>query len=148
VTNDRAVMYAALRDSTAAMLGKDPANLTALEKLKIDLAASLRLEVDKIVAAQLNGDEVDMRRMTTAADSLRSLFPAPVSDDGHDFAGAAEELDALLHRRHDAIDQRRADVLRQLAGIAIDASDIAVAHEIIVDELSTEPTTPEPGSSR
>jgi hypothetical protein len=76
MTDDRA-MYAVLRESTAKMLGKDPANLTALEKLKVDLAASLRLEIDRIVSAQLGGGDVDMRRMTTATESLRSLFPLP-----------------------------------------------------------------------
>jgi hypothetical protein len=67
---DRAKLFAKLRQSTQAMLGIEKP--TPEQQLKIDLAASLRLEIDRIIAAQLAGQPADVRELTTLNESLRS----------------------------------------------------------------------------
>ena len=105
---DRAKLFAKLRQSTQAMLGIEKP--TPEQQLKIDLAASLRLEIDRIIAAQLAGQPADVRELTTLNESLRSLFPPPPAetDTRYNFEADAEALAALFHRRADALERRRA----------------------------------------
>jgi hypothetical protein len=111
----RAKFYHALRASTAALLNYDLDNLTLTQSLKVDLASSLRLEIDRITAAQLAGEPVDLRELVLATESLSRL----VAPDGTgtdvdfetryqerlqtEFAGEREKLSHYLSARAERI---------------------------------------------
>jgi hypothetical protein len=114
--DDRAKFYHDLRASTAALLNYDLNKLTLQQSLKVDLAASLRLEIDRITAAQLAGESVDLRELVLASESLSRLV-APTSDLGevkHDFDGAFEHLSLMLSDRADRLRTREASVSEAL----------------------------------
>jgi hypothetical protein len=107
--DDRAKFYNALRASTAALLNYDIDKLTLQQSLKVDLASSLRLEIDRITAAQLSGTAVDLRELILATESLtRLMSPAAGNASISEFAGAREELAALIMRRIENIRAREA----------------------------------------
>jgi hypothetical protein len=102
--NDRAAeLFTLLRASTSEMLGFSTP--TPVQQLKVDLAAWLRMEIDRIVSQQLAGHPADVRALTGLTESLRSLFPA-AADSGYDFSGARAELEAFLTKRAAAIERR------------------------------------------
>jgi hypothetical protein len=101
--NNAAELFALLRASTSEMLGFGTP--TPVQQLKVDLAASLRMEIDRIVSQQLAGQAADVRALTALTESLRSLFPA-AADSGHDFSGAKEELARFLADRAGRIEHR------------------------------------------
>jgi hypothetical protein len=102
--NDRAAeLFTLLRASTQKMLGLSTP--TPVQQLKVDLAASLRMEIDRIVSQQLAGNPADVRALTALTESLRSLFPV-AADPGHDFSGAREELERFLADRASRIETR------------------------------------------
>jgi hypothetical protein len=102
--NDRAAeLFALLRASTSEMLGFSTP--TPVQQLKVDLAASLRMEIDRIVSQQLAGHPADVRALTALTESLRSLFPA-AADSAYDFSGAKAELEAFLSKRAAALERR------------------------------------------
>jgi hypothetical protein len=104
MSNDRAAeLFAALRASTSEMLGLSTP--TPIQQLKVDLAASCRLEIDRIVSQQLAGHPADVKSLTALTESLRSLFPA-AADSGYDFSGARAELEAFLTARAEKIAHR------------------------------------------
>jgi hypothetical protein len=111
--DDRAKFYHSVRASTIALLGYDPNNLTLQQSLKVDLASSLCLEIDRITAAQLSGTAVDLRELILATESLtRLMSPAAGDASISEFAGAREELAALILHRIENIrarDEMQAD---------------------------------------
>jgi hypothetical protein len=111
--NDRAAeLFTLLRASTEKMLGLSAP--TPVQQLKIDLVASLRMEIDRIVSQQLAGHPADVRALTGLTESLRSLFPV-AADPGVDFSGAKAELAALLDRRAAAHERRESRLLEEIA---------------------------------
>ena len=117
--DDRAKFYHDLRASTAALLNYDLDKLTLQQSLKVDLASSLRMEIDRITAAQLSGTSVDLRELVLASESLSRLV-APAASLGeevkHDFDGAFDALSRLLSDRSDRLKAREqsvSEVLRQ-----------------------------------
>jgi hypothetical protein len=121
VTNDTVVMRKRLREETAAMLKLDVNNLTAAQSVRLDRASTLRLELNDIEERKLIGAQFDTAKYIAASEALERMLggnpdqPAAAETDeqrrerwaNETFAGAAEELNALLGRRHDAIEQRR-----------------------------------------
>jgi hypothetical protein len=73
---DAAATYEALRASTAEMLKLDPANLSLVEGLQLDLIALLRLTTSDMHGAALSGEAVDLDRLSTALGMLQKLLPA------------------------------------------------------------------------
>jgi hypothetical protein len=69
------------RGEIAALLGIDPNNASFTQKLKLDRAVSLRLELDRMQAAQAAGQSVDIGRLTAAAEALvlEALVPSDAS---------------------------------------------------------------------
>ena len=98
-------VYARLRTETAKMLGFDIDALTPVQALRLDLAASLQLEIDRITALQMRGEPADLKAMTSAAELLEKLLhPAEVAQTRNPHEGAREELARFLQGRADAAD--------------------------------------------
>lgn len=76
--NDRTVIYAelhnALKRSTAKLLQYDVDNLTPQQTLRLDLACSLRLEIDRNASLQARGEAADLKSLITASQALESLL--------------------------------------------------------------------------
>ena len=70
-----AAAYEALRASTAEMLRLDPANLSLVEGLQLDLIALLRLTTSDMQGAAVSGGAVDLDRLSTALQMLQKLLP-------------------------------------------------------------------------
>src|ERR1700722_14073830 len=110
-----------MRKTTADMLGYDLSNLTPAQSIRLDRAASLRLELDDLQGKQLGGLPFDAKQYVVVSESLERMFggdPSSPADAETDeqrrlrweketFAGAAEELAQLLGRRHDALERRK-----------------------------------------
>jgi hypothetical protein len=118
---DPAAAYAALRASTAEMFDYDLASASLTQGLQIDLVSLLRLEVDTMQGRVLAGETVDLQRLVAAHGLLSRMLPAQAlvapaaaADQGDPFAGAREELAALLDKRFAAIAARRAYLLRDV----------------------------------
>jgi hypothetical protein len=107
-----AAMHEQNRREMALMLGYDYANLTAAQSVRLDRAATLRLQLDDIQSAQLRGEQIDMSRFTIASKELEVMLggtpdgQAPVNE----FSGSREELAALILRRVEAIRAREAQL--------------------------------------
>jgi hypothetical protein len=113
-----------MRKLTAELLGYDLSNLTAAQSVRLDRAATLRLELDDVQSRQLAGLPIEMAKFILASKELEAMFggdPEAPAADHHDlFAGAREELRLLLDQRASAIARRR---LREEAKAIAAASD-------------------------
>jgi hypothetical protein len=102
---DPAVVYERLKAETAQLLRIDVNGASLLENLQIDLVSLLRLQIDDLQGRVLNGEQVDLGRLSTAVAMLQKLLPqsliAPAA--GPDFSGAREELARLFEQRAEAI---------------------------------------------
>ena len=118
--SDLAVMHDRLRRDTTKMLGfAEP--LSAQQALKVDLACSLRWQIDKFVSAQLAGGDIDLKQLTSATEALRSLFPtadASVISDRED-AAATNELERLIGGVRAERQHRSVEVFQKLT-VALD----------------------------
>jgi hypothetical protein len=119
---DPAATYERLRDETAAMFNYDIANLSLTQGLQIDLVSLLRLEIDTMSGAVLAGKTVDLSRLVAAHGLLQKMLPesalvAPsaAADHTDPFAGAREELRALLSQRAEALERRDRRLEAELA---------------------------------
>jgi hypothetical protein len=98
--DDPAGLYARLRAETARMLGFDnPASLSLVQGLQLDLTALLRLTLDGLQGQALAGQEIDLGRLQSAFGMLQKLLPAaaapaPVAPDteGHAVRARFAEL--------------------------------------------------------
>lgn len=102
-------LFDALRKSTSELLGLGAVDdLSPIQSLKVDLASSLRLELDRLMAQQLRGEAVDLRALTVASEMLeRLLRPADVVASNDPHAGAREELERFLTQRAEAIERKK-----------------------------------------
>jgi hypothetical protein len=100
-----ATAYERLKLETAQMLGLNTDSSSLLENLQVDLVSLLRLQIDDLQGRVLNGEQVDLGRLSTAVAMLQKLLPqsliAPAA--GPDFSGAREELARLFEQRAEAI---------------------------------------------
>jgi hypothetical protein len=111
-----AALYEKLRAESAAMLGFDGKDLTAIQGLQADMVSAIRLELDALQAEQFAGRSIDIGRFSDLVKLLRSLLPsAPLSGSAvPDFSGAREALSALLSMRASNIALREA---REIAAL-------------------------------
>jgi hypothetical protein len=118
--NERAEMYAELQQSTAKMLGYvEP--LTPQQKLRVDLAASLRMEIDRITRLQLAGSEINLRDLTNASEALENLLRPSAVAAVHSYGTVApDKLKALLTTTFAAQSGPDADILarEEMAAVA------------------------------
>jgi hypothetical protein len=110
-----ATAYERLKLETAQMLGLNTDSSSLLENLQVDLVSLLRLQIDDLQGRVLNGEQVDLARLSAALTMLRQLLPekalvapAAAADRDDQFAGAREELRALLAGRADALERNMA----------------------------------------
>jgi hypothetical protein len=108
---DPVTTYERLKIETAAMLNLDVDSASLLENLQVDLVSLLRLQVDDLQGRAMNGEQVDLNRLSTALTMLQKLLPvnsltAPAPGGGHDFSDAKAELSAFLAQRADALERR------------------------------------------
>jgi hypothetical protein len=109
MTNDLSVMRERLRKETATLLGLDIEHLTPAQSIRLDRAATLRLELDDIESRKLVGAQFDAQKYIAISEALERLMggdPATGADGDFEarynarvqaeFAGAREELSALL----------------------------------------------------
>jgi hypothetical protein len=77
---------------TCEMLKLDPNNLTNAQKVRVDRASALRLQIDDLQAAQLRGAQIDMAKLIEASEALEHLL-------------ATSEVSAIERRPDDARQQ-------------------------------------------
>jgi hypothetical protein len=103
-------LRARLRIDTCRLLRYDIDKLTSAQEVRLNRATMLRLTLDDIETRLLNNNqhEFDTKAYVAASESLERLVGGdPERDQGHDFSADAAALDALLGRRHEALEQRR-----------------------------------------
>jgi hypothetical protein len=97
MSEDFATLHEVLRRSTAAMLGCNIENLTPIQALRLDLACSLRLEIDRNASAQARGEPADLRALTAACSALEQLLhPAEGPLQSKERGEAKAKLAALI----------------------------------------------------
>jgi hypothetical protein len=113
---DLAAQAKRLREQTCALLGLDPNALTLAQRLRVNRASALRLQIDDLEAAQLRGQPIDINKLVDASESLERLVGGnPEAPATPDFAGAKEELENFLIRRAGALEAReRTEITRLL----------------------------------
>lgn len=111
---DPLVFYDRLRAETAQLLGLNCSDLTSLQKLRIDVVAALRLELDEIQSRQVARQPIDLGKLLQVSTALERLLPAvpkeaPDDDDDRSrqrlqelFAG---RLRAREHERNAVVDE-------------------------------------------
>jgi hypothetical protein len=78
---------------TCKVLGLDPRNLSLAQRLRVDRASALRLEIDDLQAAQLGGRAIDIRRFIDASEALERLVNSTPTGNG------SESSISLAHKR-------------------------------------------------
>jgi hypothetical protein len=118
-----------MRKLTAELLGYDLSNLTPAESVRLDRAATLRLELDDVQSRQLAGLPIEMAKFILASKELEAMFggdPEAPAAGHHDFSGAREELRQLLAGRAEAIERRAQREAEATVAVAPDDSEPAV----------------------
>jgi hypothetical protein len=69
-------VIARVRSEIAGLLSIDLDKASFGQRLKLDYATGLRLELDRLQARQLAGEAIDLTRFTNAAAELERLLPA------------------------------------------------------------------------
>jgi len=90
--------FATLRQDTARLLGfAGVEGLSATAGLKVDLASSLRLEIDRMQAAQLRGEAADLRVLVVAGEMLECLLrPTEIVQQVQRSTDSRDRLKALI----------------------------------------------------
>lgn len=111
MTADPAIVYERLKRETAAMLNLDVDSSSLLENLQVDLVSLLRLQIDDLQGKVLNGEQVDLARLSAALTMLRQLLPEkalvsspPAADTGPDHEAAFRQIEVQLDN---LLEQRR-----------------------------------------
>ena len=80
--------------------GDDPRKLGPVAELRVTQAANLRLCIDHLEAAQLAGEPIDPKALSTATEQLLQLLPREVAKTGLDLLTESErtELDRLQRK--------------------------------------------------
>ena len=77
-------LHEALRRTMAGELHYDLDSLSPLQNLRLDLAVSLRLELDRHAAAQARGEAIDLKSLISASEWLEKLLrPAELATTEH-----------------------------------------------------------------
>ena len=134
---DIATQARRLREQTCKLLDLKPDDLTLTQKLRVNRASALRIQIDDLEAAQLRGEQIDINKLIEASEALERLLGGdPEQSPQHDFAGAQAELAALLNLRSVARDRATAAVTSALAGITIYMADFDTARDALDQLLS------------
>ncbi|MGV7219791.1 hypothetical protein [Bradyrhizobium sp. UFLA05-112] len=64
-------IFAKVRAEIAGLFGIDPDTAALPERLKIDHATALKLEIERLQTEQMGGDAVDIRRLAEAHGELK-----------------------------------------------------------------------------
>jgi len=121
---DPSILRARLRRETAELLGYDIDELTAAQSVRLDRAATLRLELDDIETRQLAGLPIEMAKYVVASEALERLVATahPEQENSHDFSGAREKLAALIENMARAEEYKAAEAdAREEAAMAAEA---------------------------
>jgi hypothetical protein len=93
--------------STAELLGYDLSKLTPAQSVRLDRAASIRLEIDDLQSKQLAGLPFDLKTYVLASEALERLVGGDPQKPATDaFAGARDELLRFLDQRAEALERR------------------------------------------
>jgi hypothetical protein len=107
MTVSLSAVHEQLRRDTAVLLGYDYATLTPAQSVRLDRCAMLRLELDDCQQKKLSGQPFDLTKYVIASEALERMFGGhPDGSSTSEFAGAREELAALIMRRVEAIRAR------------------------------------------
>lgn len=107
MTHDTVLMRKRLRAETAKLLKLDVNNLSPAQSVRLDRAATLRLELNDIEECKLNGAPFDTVKYIAASEALeRMLGGDPERSQQVDFTGAREELLHFLENRAEALARR------------------------------------------
>lgn len=125
---DPSILRDRLRRETAELLGYDIDNLTAAQSVRLDRAATLRLELDDIETRQLAGLPIEMAKYVVASEALERLVATahgnPEQTTSGMFAGARAELAALVENLARAEEYKAgAAAAREEAAMAAEALD-------------------------
>ena len=112
-------LYDRLRRNTAEMLRYNLSDLSPQQKVRLDRAASLRLEIDNIQSRQLIGQPIDMAKFVASSEALERLIATANGDleqsnDDEDGYGWRERLQNLLVGRLRAREYERDAVAKEL----------------------------------
>jgi hypothetical protein len=90
---------------TCKTLGLNPDDLSLAQRLRVDRASALRLEIDDLQAAQLGGRAIDIRRLIEASEALERLVtPTPNGGKSNELHAAQAQFEALLNAQIEARD--------------------------------------------
>jgi hypothetical protein len=143
---DLSIMRDRLRKETAELLGLDIDDLTATQSIRLDRAATLRLELDDIESRKLQGATFDAVKYIAVSEALERMLggqPEQPSSDRDLFAGARDELERFLvarAQRIEARDQNRDAALRE------ENARLTEENEKLKAELRARPRAPQPNN--
>ncbi len=156
MSTDLATLFVKLRSETARLLGLDLANMTPSQEARLDTTSMLRFELDRLQAAQLRGEPVDLKVVVSTGEMLeRALRPPEVNGPSGEH-GAVERFEALLcniiAERERRIDEA---MIREEATMAAEALGAPVKSPIIEEPAPAQtqtaaplaPLSPTPASS-
>jgi hypothetical protein len=93
-------IYARLKEETALLLGLDvESGLSPADEVKVATTAGLRLELDRLQACQLRGEEIDAKQLLSVGEALQEVLRTAAASPqiGRPAAGGGvERLKALI----------------------------------------------------
>jgi hypothetical protein len=98
--------------NTCKLLGLDPDDLTAAQKIRVDRASALRLQIDDLQSAQLRGAQIDLAKLIEASEALEHLLATSVTIHAKEHDEARETLAKLIGSLA-AVEQRETALLRE-----------------------------------
>jgi hypothetical protein len=107
-------LYGRLRAETIELLGFNADTLTAVQSVKVDLVASLRLALDHFVGQQLAGERIDTAKLLSAAEALERLLSRSAAPEVHESRSARTKLAALLDAQAEVIDDDKTEKIATL----------------------------------
>jgi hypothetical protein len=77
---------------TCELLKLNPDDLTAAQKIRVDRASALRLQIDDLQSAQLRGAQIDLGKLIEASEALEHLLATSVTIPVKEHTEAREAL--------------------------------------------------------
>jgi hypothetical protein len=98
--------------STCELLKLNPDELTAAQKIRVDRASALRLQIDDLQSAQLRGAQIDLAKLIEASEALEHLLATSVTIPVKEHTEAREALATLIGNLA-AVEQSETALLRE-----------------------------------
>ncbi len=95
---DIPAMAKRLHASTCKLLGLNPASLSLAEKVRVDRASALRLQIDDLQAAQLRGAQIDINKLVEASEALERMIRQDAPAEDRALAVARAQFEELLNK--------------------------------------------------